>query len=439
MSGRIKKLVLTLLAIGLILALFLLAWTYLSSSGPEVAGGEDLEEAEDLYQSTTLYEQDPITVKGLAQLQVDQSYTYDPELGEIETVHVADGQVVKKGDRLFTYRKTDQESLVEIDELKREQTKLYNQRQALQASLANAQNAWANYQKQVNIQEPLLASQDQEEEVGEEGVEPDLALDPPADDPASIKAAIQEVKLQIQDLEAKLAQAQNSLYQNVLAKADGTVYLDQRGRDDNRQAFIRLVGDQVYIRGSVNEFEFFALGDNRIVDLFVPAENKELKGKMVEYDRFPGSGQEGSQSSDEENLDSGMWAGDLGGDQASNFNFTVKPDDYIQPGFSVEMLIQVPGIAIPPEAIVLEGDDQYVFAYQENSQTVKKVKLESEPAGQAQVTKQADLKAGTQVILYPDGLEDGQSVSLDTGMEEGDLEGMEDHGEEAVGEEMGGW
>ncbi|EKU93783.1 Uncharacterised protein [Alloiococcus otitis] len=96
MSGRIKKLVLTLLAIGLILALFLLAWTYFSSSGPEVAGGEDLEEAEDLYQSTTLYEQDPITVKGFAQLQVDQSYTYDPELGEIETVHVADGQEVKK-------------------------------------------------------------------------------------------------------------------------------------------------------------------------------------------------------------------------------------------------------------------------------------------------------------------------------------------------------
>lgn len=60
------------------------------------------EEGGMVYETFTLYQQDPITIDATAQLLTDDTYFYNPELGDIEAIRVRDGQKVNKGDLLFT-------------------------------------------------------------------------------------------------------------------------------------------------------------------------------------------------------------------------------------------------------------------------------------------------------------------------------------------------
>lgn len=117
-------------------------------SGDKGQGNQDGSQTGEnqIYSTFTLYEQDPVTLTGTAQLQTDQAYFYDKEKGDISSVKVRDGQFVKQNDLLYTYEQNEIETQHEIEDMMREQTRTYNQREVLIKQLSDYTGASYNYQ-----------------------------------------------------------------------------------------------------------------------------------------------------------------------------------------------------------------------------------------------------------------------------------------------------
>lgn len=374
---------------------------------------KDETEGEFHYSTHVLHPQDPISVKGKSQLQSDDSYFVKSEDGVVETVHVNDGQEVEKGAALYTTRMTSQEAVKAVSDIEREQTKLYNRLERTQAAYNTAQANYANAQNQVT-------------QPGSEGA----ATTPPPADPQSLKQEIAQINEEIADAEYRLTQAKNGLYQTVTAKNPGKVYLNDAGRSDGTKPFVRVVSVGTFIKGSVNEYEFFAIKDGLSVDLHVPAEDRDLKGKIAHFDSLPEAGAPAAQSSDPSKMPEAPVG--MGGESSGEFDFVVYPDSFIQPGFTVEMMIPLTGMIVPEAAIVEEGDKKFVFVLEDGK--AKKVELHAEHQGKKLVTTQEDLPEGTILILEAYELKDGQEVKTDQEMMGEDMDGEFLDGEKGEGQ-----
>lgn len=352
---------------------------------------EEPVEDEFYYTTHTLYEQDPISVKGKAQLQIDDAYYVKSDEGTVDTVYVEDGQAVEKGDTLYTIRLTGKDAVKAVADLEREQTKLYNRRERLQADYQKAQVAQQNTQ-----------STGEGEDVGNEGEPSASGLDP-----FTISQELAEVNEQIADMDQQVTQARNDLYQVVTAKNGGQVHLNEAGRNDSAKAFIRVISPGTFVSGSVDEYDFFALKEGLAIQLHIPAQERDVKGKIVNFDPLPEIGQGPVGDSGDQETDFSV----AGAEASGQFGFVAEPEEFIQPGFTVEMLIPLSGIAIPKNAVIEEADQAYVFVLEDGK--AKKVALQAERQGKKWVTQPEDLPIGTILILDGYDLEDGQTVKTD--------------------------
>lgn len=352
---------------------------------------EEAVEEEFYYMTHTLYEQDPISVKGKAQLQIDDAYYVKSDEGTVDTVYVEDGQAVEKGDSLYTIRLTGKDAIKAVADLEREQTKLYNRRERLQADYQRAQTNQQNTQ-----------STKEGEDAGDQGESTASGLDP-----YMISQELAEVNEQITDMDQQVTQARNDLYQVVVAKNGGQVHLNEAGRNDSAKAFIRVISPGTFVSGSVDEYDFFALKDGLAIQLHIPAQERDVKGKIVNFDPLPEIGQGSIGDSGDQEADFSV----AGEEASGQFAFVVEPEEFIQPGFTVEMLIPLRGIAIPENAVIEEADQAYVFVLEDGK--AKKVVLKTEQQGKNRVTEQEDLPIGTILILDGYDLEDGQTVKTD--------------------------
>lgn len=366
-----------------------------------------------VYSTVTLYEQDPVTLNGTAQLQTDQAYFYDKEKGDIATVKVRAGQFVKKNDLLYTYEKNELEIQHEIEDLMREQTRSYNQREVLIKQLSDYTGATYNYQgdrlsnywDQAGKQAYYI-----EEAIGNYS----LAADQETTTYTSVDPTIDQMKQQIRDLneaieevEIKLIRLQEKQHGRVLAKTDGRVILSEDGKESNQVAFIRLVSDAVSVTGTASEYEFYTLADGRQVSLYINAEDRSIAGEIISFDQLPASGE--STTTGETKLSSAA-----ANNEGAHFKFTIIPKEPIQAGFSVKIGIKLPGVVLPVEAIVEEDGKQYVYLYHEGK--AEKVPVAIERQGSQRVVLRG-LEAGDILLLNPEGLTHGQAVSTDLSTE----------------------
>ena len=106
----------------------------------------------------------------------------------------------------------------------------------------------------------------------------------------------------------------------------------------------------------------------------------------------------------------------------TQFGFVVSPDDFIQPGFTVKIQMAPSGIVVPQEAILDEGDQQFVFRYVDGKAVKTPVKIQQQ--GLQKVVKHG-LSVEDQLLLYPFDLKDGQAVEV-----------MDPAGMDALGDDM---
>ena len=363
-----------------------------------------------IYSTFRLYEQDPVSVSGSVQLQTDQQYFYDVEMGKIATVQVRDGQYVMENDVLYTYEVNSKQAQYDIEDALKEQTRLYNQREILISQLSQLTDGYYNYQgdkissywdnsgKQAYyIEESIEDSTGSDNSSEEDGT---LAAE------ETLKQQVREVNQQIEDVEIKIIRLKENQHGRILASADGTVIINEAGKESNHVPFVRVVSDEVSIVGSVSEYEFYTLAKDRKVNIYVNAEDRNIDGKIIAYDQFPVSSTTN---------DSSQSASGISGTNSVNsrFNFTIKPDEYLQPGFTVKIGIKLPGVVVPTEAILEEAGEYYVYVYQEG--TVEKRKVTIEQQGTNRVVNR-ELISGEILVLHPYDLNDGQAIMTDFDM-----------------------
>lgn len=391
---------------------------------------------EPVYSLATLYPQEPITVDGQAQLQTDQSYFYEPDRGQIVSVQVRDGQFVRKGDLLFTYQTDKDQARYDLEDALREQTRLYNQRETLISQLQAATGELYNYrgdrigyyydengQRTYVVEEPIgkgslpptsteASSEAQvsseESSTGEAGA-----------DSSGIKDQIRQVNQSIEDVEIKLIRLKEQQQGQVTARSNGRALVDLRGQDSSSYPLVRLISDEVSVTGSVSEYDFHLLSQDRPVSLYVNAEDRQVPGTLIAYDQVP----KGQQANPSGEGDGGInTSAPDSSNKAVRYGFIIQPDDFIQPGFTVQVQMTLPGLVIPQQALLEEGDQNYVFLYKHG----KAHRLAIKPVRQGiQWVVLRDLDPGDQLILNPHGLEDGQAIQVidphDPAMMEGAL------------------
>lgn len=362
------------------------------------------EEGSVVYSTFSLYEQAPVSVNGKAQLKTDQQYFYNAEMGKIASVQVRDGQYVKENDVLFAYEIDSKQAQYDVEDALREQTRLYNQREEILKQLTQLTGYDYNYQgdKISNFwdysgkQAYYIEEEIGDSTTGEDGVDT-------SSEEAALKEQIRQANQQIEDVEIKLIRLKEQQHGRIQAKISGTVILNEAGRENNQVPFIRIISDDISVVGSVSEYEFYTLAEGRPVNLYINAEDREVAGDILSFDQYPVA-VAASDTGQPTNAMPGTSTG------SSQYNFIIKAEEYIQPGFSVKIGIQLPGVVVPTEAIIEEAGQTYVFVYQEG--TVEKRAVTIERQGTNRVVHR-ELSHGETLVLHPYDLQDGQNITTD--------------------------
>lgn len=404
----------------------------LTLAGCQAFGGnEQTEESDELtYNTVIVRPEEPATVDGVVASRIDKGYYYSSDIGTISQVHVSDGQQVQKGDALFTYAAKEDDH--ELEDLSREQTNLYNQREALIADLSRLTGGtynmmgdrivWSYAQGRYVVTDPIGvdygARTNTTNSDGQAGGAGAQTPDSGGNDADSIKSSIRQVNAQIKEVEIKLLRAQEKKNPTIKADYAGQVYIDERGRDGGSVPFVRIIGQGLVVNGTVDEYNYHLLENDLEVDMYINAEDRTIKGKITSYDRLPQSNS--SQHGGGGGAGGGSGAGEGSGSsddaspsqsesQAAKFGFIVEPEEDVQIGFSTQISIPRKGFVLPPESILEMNGEKYVFKYVDG--VAKKTKVKMEKIGiQEVITK--GLSEGDEVIQDPTGLKDGDQVKV---------------------------
>ncbi|WP_018659112.1 efflux RND transporter periplasmic adaptor subunit [Allofustis seminis] len=386
MKKHMKKIILGIVLVATIAVGGYYIWHAFFSDASHEA--DPAEGGRELY---TLHEQDPISAKGVVTLEVNDSYTFKEDLGSIDTVHVEDGQSVEKGQALFTYRKTTGPEQKAVNEASRQVDALVAQKDRLVArgpATVSVPNDDKNPEAQKAATQANQSAQDE------------------------FNSQVADLKAQIDSASAALNDATEALTTTIVAAHPGVVKISEQGRTNAATPFMRITGKEVYIQGSVDQFGFFALGKDRKVTINVDATGQSVEGLITDYDEIPPAQEAGTTSGSATALnalggEANAPAASAGGN-AAHFNFIVRPNEYLQPGFSVELLIHIPGIAIPEESLVKEGDRYFVFVYEEGKANKREINIQRQ--GLNYVTTDDAFQDGMQIIMHPEGLKDGDDI-----------------------------
>lgn len=394
--------------------------------GPD---GQVIEEGGPVYTTYNVSNQDPVTVDASVKLSTDTAYFYEAAKGKVDSVLVKEGQKVKKGDVLFTYQNDTKETQYAIEDLKRENTKLYNQREALIEQLGKLTNQYYNYkgdqiayywgndgkQTYYVVEEigqstsSSSASNASQGQASGEGAGASVG----GADAESLKEQIRQVNSQIEETEIKLVRQMEGQSNKVTAQNDGVVMYNEDGLTSNSVPLVRVISEKISVVGSVSEYDYYVLAEDRAVSIYVPAEDRTLPGKIISYDKVPGYS--GSVGRDGES-GSANTASAGSTSNSTRFGFVVEPEQMIQPGFSAKVNITLPGFVIPGDAIVEENGKSYVYKY--DGSRVHKEEVELIQQGLQKVVLRG-ISAGDQLVMMPYDLQDNQEISIMQPMAEG--------------------
>lgn len=336
--------------------------------------------------------QDPLSFEGKAKLQSDQVYTFMSEKGSFGEIYVVEGQEITTGDPLFSYYKDDIGQ--QIEELQRLITQLYNAREENKA-----------------IESNILV---------EESSYSDMFIESEGADNENVVSNEQEtvnsktIDKQIADAEYELGNLQEQLYEVVYAKNNGKVQINISGLNDNSIPYMRIIDNNTVIESSANEYELYTLKKGRKVKILVNATNESIDGEIQEVKTLPDS-VINQNIEDNTNYASPDIIEQTNAAEGTSYPFIVSTEANIQPGFSVNIQIAMPGYALPETALIKEDDHTYV--YRLNDDVTEKVEVKIEQQGLQEVVT-GGLKEEDLVVTDANLVQEGQIVIADISNEE---------------------
>lgn len=330
----------------------------------------------------TVPDMDQVFINGVVRPVQSQEFQKEEALGSIGEIQVGNGDSVEEGTLLYTY---------ESKEVATQVIELQNQVKKMETQKANADN---------KLTLAIKIWNDTPEEERMQSLE-EIKMDMNTDD---MKAEIEEVYNTIESLKEEQ-------YTDVVAPFTGKVYIPEE--KDAQSAVLKLISDEFYVSGTVNERDVEKLAVDQLADIKVISNDRTVTGKVSFIDLNPAEGNE-----------DGM--GYMGGDEGtmmSNYPIKLSLDSLegIRNGYHVQAVINLgeSAIKIPTEAIYEDEEQYYVLVNDFGTVVRRVIQLGAEEAENTTVT--SGLEAEDQIIVSSQlPIEEGQVLS------EGPIDGFEE-------------
>lgn len=353
-------------------------------------------EEDSIYETAIVEKQEPILTDGKVMPAKTREYTYDPQKGEITSISVKDGQSVEAGQELFRYKNESIENQLEdakanknrLSKTLEENTKKLNQ---LKKTQGGTQDSTTQFNTNSLSTSSEVASTDQGT------IE-------------TLEATISDLKDQINDAENQISRLQKQATTIIKADVDGTVLLDESLKESATAPFLKIITDDTLIQSSISEYDYYALSKDLEVEVYVNAEDREVKGVVTDIAETAQTSQASTNLANTENAS--LIGGSSGVVDMSNFEFFVKPQEEIHYDFTIQIQIPLKNIVIPESAIQKEKDQEYVFVVK-NGKAQKQIIQREKRGLQNVVVKGLQLK--DVIVMNPDKqLKDGMEISTTT-------------------------
>ncbi|MGU8730592.1 efflux RND transporter periplasmic adaptor subunit [Clostridium perfringens] len=280
---------------------------------------------------------DKVFVNGKIEPEKVENIFLDATKGTVDKVEVENGDVVEKGDTLFTYKNDQVQSQLEQLELQLNSAK--NQKEEI-----NKQNAEAKKQLEG------LKKAGLENQMPQGGQMPNLGQN------AGGEISTGSVDEQIKLLEKQIKALKDKEYYKVTAPIGGKVILAESSTNPT-QPYITVESGDYYISGSVNEKDQPKIKEGQEVQITIFSTNKNINGKISSVGNTPIdngaslAAQTGAQ-------------GGAGGNM-SYYEVKITPDSQedLTNGFHVQASVNLDKkpIEIPKEAILSVDNEEFVF------------------------------------------------------------------------------
>lgn len=280
---------------------------------------------------------DKVFVNGKIEPEKVENIFLDATKGTVDKVEVENGDVVEKGDNLFTYKNDQVQSQVEQLELQLNSAK--SQKEEI-----NKQNAETKKQLE-DLKKAGLENQ-----IPQGGQMPNLGQN------AGGEISTGSVDEQIKLLEKQIKALKDKEYYKVTAPIGGKVILAESSTNPT-QPYITVESGDYYISGSVNEKDQPKIKEGQEVQITILSTNKNINGKISSVGNTPIdngaslAAQTGAQ-------------GGAGGNM-SYYEVKITPDSQedLTNGFHVQASVNLDKkpIEIPKEAILSVDNEEFVF------------------------------------------------------------------------------
>ncbi|KUP07573.1 hypothetical protein Q75_04900 [Bacillus coahuilensis p1.1.43] len=327
-----------------------------------------------------------VMIPGTLKIQEEKKYYLDPTKGKIDEIKVAEGQNVKSGDTLYTYKSNPLE-------LEMEQNKLAMESDYLQIN---------------RVQDQLddLPSKEKEltEQIGKEEAKKQIAAER---DQLNMELRLANIGLKQNMLQRDaLTEQEGELV--VTAEIDGTILsLDETVTDgitsEMQTPFIHIVNlNNMIVTGSISEYDSIKLESGQPVSLRSEVvTDKTWTGSVSEVGLLP--------------VDQGMSEG-FTTNGVVQYPITVKVEEditEIKPGFQLFMDIETDRktVDVLPVEVVQEDEDGYfVMVVEDGSAVRKRVKVGVTTVDEIEIV--SGLNKEDQVILSSEPINEGAEVSV---------------------------
>lgn len=328
----------------------------------------------------TIPAKEKIFVNGVIVPEKSENIFLNETKGTVDKVSVTDGQVVKKGDILFTYKNdqiTDQ-----IDLENQEITTSNNQKKKLLNKQGEAESLLTKQKQQVAT--PTVASPSA-------GTEAQLS---------GYTDQIDVVEAQIDTSENQVKNLKEKEFTSIKAPIDGKVILNDV--KDMTKAYIVIEATTFYVKGSINEKDQIKVKKDQQVDILIFATNKTLTGKVKSVGNSPA----------EAAVVAGAQSATGGGSAISYYDANILFDSQanLVNGFHVQATVKLKDsdMKIPKSSILKEAGKQYVFKVVNKKLT--KLAITSKTSTTKEVVVLSGLKENDRIAVTTKDMKEGISV-----------------------------
>lgn len=327
------------------------------------------------YTTYTVKTIDPIILDGSVSSTAESSITLDATKGTIKEVHVSEGQEVLQGDALFTY--SNSLILEELEDLKRQQARLYTQRAGLYEDIESQKQKKAAF---VAAAKSAVSSESTSSASAAASSVDTSVYDSTID---SLQKSIRELNASIEDLAIRISRDESKKSETIYAPVSGRVSIDELGKTSPAVAFIKISGAGGLISSTVSEYDYEAIKEGEKVSIYVNAQDRYIDGVIASVAKEP------TASKLSVNTTSSV----------SRYAVSVTPSQELTIGFNVQIHVPQTDLVVPEAAVVVESGKEYVYIF--SNGTAHKTLITRAKKGLITVVTQG-LQIGDVLISNPD-------------------------------------